>query len=214
MTVRKCEFGEANAGLRQPESHWKVYLPVTELSFVMMVSAIIAAEKRRHVCATPIWYVRALFSLALVGVYVTYMAVTCRASEQPLLGRHGTEALVAMFLSRTGLPTKLATITLQLAIGLALPVGGAKGFIRGVEGSRTADHDVFARQVSGSSSRFPLERPMRSVLDATYRCTRKGRNDSRTPAAARARAALSSDPTSPAKRGWPRVLLRVGPALL
>ncbi|MGF6972832.1 hypothetical protein QFZ94_001259 [Paraburkholderia sp. JPY465] len=141
--VRKCEFGEANAGLRQPESHWKVYLPVMELSFEMMVSAIIAAEKRRHVCATPISYVRALFSRALVGVYVIYKVVTFRASEQPLQGGHRTEAVVAMFLSRTGLPTNLATITLQLAIGLALLVGGAKGLIRGVEGSRTADHDGF-----------------------------------------------------------------------
>ncbi|MGF6483644.1 hypothetical protein [Paraburkholderia sp. JPY419] len=120
-----------------------MYLPVMELSFVMMVSAIIAAEMRRHVCATPTWYVRALFSLALVGVYIVYMGVTFRASEQPLQGWHGTEARVAMFLSRTGLPTNLATITLQLAIGLAFPVGGAKGIIRGVEGSRTADHDGF-----------------------------------------------------------------------
>ncbi|WP_429586239.1 hypothetical protein [Paraburkholderia youngii] len=120
-----------------------MYLPVTELSFVMMVFAIIAAEKRRHVCATPICYVRALFSLALVGVYVIYMVVTFRASEQPLQGGHGTTGAGCHVPSRTGLPTNLATITLQLAIGLALVVGGAKGLIRGVEGSRTADHDGF-----------------------------------------------------------------------
>ncbi|MGF6267017.1 Ca2+/Na+ antiporter [Paraburkholderia youngii] len=75
-----------------------------------------------------------MFSLALVGVYVIYIVMTFRASEQLVQGGHGTEAVVAMFLSRTGLPTNLATITLQLAIGLALLVGGAKGFIRGVEG--------------------------------------------------------------------------------
>lgn len=81
-----------------------------------------------------IWYVRALFSIALVGVYVTYIMMTFRASEQLVQGGHGTEAPVAMFLSRTGLPTNLATIVLQLAMGLALLVGGAKGFIRGVQG--------------------------------------------------------------------------------
>ncbi|MFP3748094.1 sodium:calcium antiporter, partial [Achromobacter sp. SIMBA_011] len=37
-------------------------------------------------------------------------------------------------LSRTGLPTNLATIALQLAVGVALLVGGAKGFIHGVDG--------------------------------------------------------------------------------
>lgn len=39
-----------------------------------------------------------------------------------------------MFLSRAGLPTNLATIALQLAVGVALLVGGAKGFIHGVDG--------------------------------------------------------------------------------
>ncbi|MGF6267514.1 cation:H+ antiporter [Paraburkholderia youngii] len=81
-----------------------------------------------------IWYVRALLSVGLVGVYVVYIVMTFRASEKLVEGGHGTEAPVAMFLSRTGLPTNLATIALQLAIGLALLVGGAKGFIHGVEG--------------------------------------------------------------------------------
>jgi len=39
-----------------------------------------------------------------------------------------------MLLSRIGLPTNVATILLQLGIGLALLVFGAKGFINGVEG--------------------------------------------------------------------------------
>ena len=81
-----------------------------------------------------IWYVRALFSVVLVGVYVVYIVMTFRASEKLVQGGHGTEAPVAMFLSRTGLPTNLATIFMQLAIGLALLVGGAKGFIHGVQG--------------------------------------------------------------------------------
>ncbi len=39
-----------------------------------------------------------------------------------------------MLLSRTGLPTNLAIIAVEPAIGLALLVGGAKGLIRRVEG--------------------------------------------------------------------------------
>lgn len=43
-------------------------------------------------------------------------------------------AAIAMYLSRIGLPTNLASILLQLLLGLALLVLGAKGFIHGVEG--------------------------------------------------------------------------------
>jgi cation:H+ antiporter len=77
------------------------------------------------------WGIRAAM---LVGVYVLYVVMTFRASTQLVDAGHGTEAPHAMFLSRVGLPTNLATIALQLAIGVALLVGGAKGFIHGVEG--------------------------------------------------------------------------------
>ena len=49
--------------------------------------------------------------------------------------RHGTEAGSAMMLSKLGLPVCWATIILQLALGLGLLVGGAEGFIGGVEGA-------------------------------------------------------------------------------
>jgi cation:H+ antiporter len=78
--------------------------------------------------------VRALFSIALVGVYVTYVAATLRASKALVSAGHGTEAPGRMFLSRLGLPTHLGTIILQLLIAVALLVAGAKGFIHGVEG--------------------------------------------------------------------------------
>ncbi len=78
--------------------------------------------------------VRALFSIGLVGVYVTYVAATLRASKELVSAGHGTEAPGTMLLSRTGIPTNLATIALQLLIAVALLVGGAKGFIHGVEG--------------------------------------------------------------------------------
>ncbi|RQS19334.1 sodium:calcium antiporter [Burkholderia sp. Bp8998] len=81
-----------------------------------------------------VWAVRALLAVMLVGIYVTYVVMTFRASTQLVDAGHGTEAPHAMFLSRVGLPTNLATIALQLALGVALLVGGAKGFIHGVEG--------------------------------------------------------------------------------
>lgn len=80
------------------------------------------------------WYVRALFSVGLVGVYVLYVVMTFRASEKLVESGHGTEAPGTMFLSRLGVPTNLLTIIVQLVIGVALLVGGAKGFIHGVEG--------------------------------------------------------------------------------
>ena len=46
---------------------------------------------------------------------------------------HGTEAGEAMFLSRIGFRKNLATIVLQLALGLALLIAGAKGFIHSVD---------------------------------------------------------------------------------
>jgi cation:H+ antiporter len=80
------------------------------------------------------WQVRALFAASLVGVYVVYVISTFRASAGLVESGHGTEAPERLFVSRLGLPTSLATIVLQFAIGIALLVGGAKGFIHGVEG--------------------------------------------------------------------------------
>ncbi|OXC71571.1 sodium:calcium antiporter [Caballeronia sordidicola] len=80
------------------------------------------------------WEVRALFAVGLVGVYVTYVVTTFRASASLVEKGHGTEAPERLLISRFGLPTSLATIVLQMVLGTALLVGGAKGFIAGVEG--------------------------------------------------------------------------------
>lgn len=79
-------------------------------------------------------YIRGALSFALVLTYFTYLMLTLRASEQLVEDGHGTEAEEKMFLTRIGLPTNLLTILLQLGVGLALLVFGAKGFISGVEG--------------------------------------------------------------------------------
>lgn len=78
-------------------------------------------------------FARAAIGMALVLTYFVYLLLTIRASEQLVQEGHGTEAEEPMFLCRLGLPENMGTILLQLAIGLGLLVGGAKGFIMGVE---------------------------------------------------------------------------------
>ncbi len=79
-------------------------------------------------------YIRGSLSIVLVMTYFIYVLLTLRASEQLVEDGHGTEAEESMLISKIGLPTNLFTILVQLGIGLALLVLGAKGFINGVEG--------------------------------------------------------------------------------
>ena len=79
-------------------------------------------------------YIRGTLSITLVLTYFIYILLTLRASGSLVEAGHGTEAEKHMFLARIGLPTNLFTILAQLGIGLVLLVGGAKGFIYGVEG--------------------------------------------------------------------------------
>ena len=78
--------------------------------------------------------VRAFFSVALVGVYVTYVVMTFRASNDLVDAGHGTEAPGKMLIARLGVPTNFATIVVQLALAVALLLWGAEGFIHGVRG--------------------------------------------------------------------------------
>jgi cation:H+ antiporter len=80
---------------------------------------------------------RAAIGFTLVLTYFFYIMLTLRASAQLVREGHGTEAGEPMFLCRIGLPANLPVILLQLALGLALLVGGAKGFISGVESAST-----------------------------------------------------------------------------
>ena len=77
--------------------------------------------------------VRAGLGFTMVLIYFIYIMLTLRASKALVQEGHGTEAEEPMFLCRIGLPNNLVVILIQLALGLALLVGGAKGFILGVE---------------------------------------------------------------------------------
>ena len=71
----------------------------------------------------------------MVLIYFVYVMMTLRASKALVDDGHATEADSDMFLCRLGLPNNMAVILLQLLIGLALLVFGAKGFINEVEGA-------------------------------------------------------------------------------
>ena len=78
--------------------------------------------------------VRVGLSALLVSLYVFYIVLTFRASDGLVDAGHGTEAEEPIFLAKFGLKENLFTISLQLLLALLLLVGGAKGFIYGVEG--------------------------------------------------------------------------------
>ena len=104
---------------------------VRDLDFFLLAFAVAAAAMLVPPDALTI---RGALSGVLVLIYFVYILLTLRASKKLVAGGHGTEADKKMLLSRIGLPTNLATILLQLGIGLALLVFGAKGFIHGIEG--------------------------------------------------------------------------------
>jgi cation:H+ antiporter len=77
--------------------------------------------------------IRATLAFVMVMTYFFYIMLTLKASAQLVEDGHATEAEAPMWLSRTGLPTNFLTIFLQLGLGLVMLVGGAKGFITGIE---------------------------------------------------------------------------------
>jgi cation:H+ antiporter len=76
---------------------------------------------------------RAMLAFGMILIYFFYVMLTLKASAALVKDGHATEAEDPMFLSRIGIPTNMATILLQLGIGLVMLVLGAKGFIHGIE---------------------------------------------------------------------------------
>lgn len=76
---------------------------------------------------------RLFMSAVLVALYLLYLLLTVRASKDLVQAGHGTEAHAPLYLNRLGLPHNLGLIVAQLVLGLLMLVGGAKGFIHGVE---------------------------------------------------------------------------------
>lgn len=76
---------------------------------------------------------RGVLGLGMGIIYFIYVMLTLRASKELVAEGHATEAETPMFLCRLGLPNNTVVIVGQLLLGLVLLVGGAKGFIHGVE---------------------------------------------------------------------------------
>lgn len=77
--------------------------------------------------------IRYAISACMVMTYFIYVMMTIRASKALVEDGHATEAGSDMFLCRVGLPNNMIVITVQLILGIALLIAGAKGFINGVE---------------------------------------------------------------------------------
>jgi len=84
---------------------------------------------------------RAAIAVSLVMLYFVYLLLTIRASARLVADGHGTEADHPLFLVRLLTIFKLregfVVILMQLVLGLAMIIGGAHGFVFGVENLST-----------------------------------------------------------------------------
>ena len=104
---------------------------VRDLNFFIFAFAI-AAVAMYVPHTVPI--VRYGIGACMVLTYFVYVMMTIQASKALVEEGHATEAQSDMYLCRIGLPNNMAIIILQMIVGLALLIIGAKGFINQVEG--------------------------------------------------------------------------------
>lgn len=79
------------------------------------------------------FYLRAGLSCILIGLYVTYIVLTCLASKALVAEGHGVTPEEPLLLTKVGLKNNTTLIFLQIFIALVLLLLGAKGFISSVE---------------------------------------------------------------------------------
>ncbi len=77
--------------------------------------------------------IRGGLAIVLVLLYLYYVVLTLRSSNELVEDGHGTSADGVMYLCRTGLPNRMFVVLLQLVLGLGLLVAGAKAFIHAIE---------------------------------------------------------------------------------
>jgi cation:H+ antiporter len=108
-----------------------------DLSWFLMVFGLSTLALFIPVRAT---LLRAAIVLALILMYFIYLMLTIRASARLVKDGHGTEAdhplYLVYYLQRLRLPRlreNMLMLLVQLLIGFVLIVGGARGFVAGVE---------------------------------------------------------------------------------
>ncbi|HET7306458.1 MAG TPA: sodium:calcium antiporter [Gammaproteobacteria bacterium] len=113
-------------GTMQPEPSGLV----RDLDFFL--AAYVIATAALFIPAALTW-LRVAIALLLVAIYCAYLVATLRASSELVKAGHDTDAPGRMYATRLGLPVNLATIGLQVLVGIVLLVLGAEGFIQGIE---------------------------------------------------------------------------------
>lgn len=113
-------------GLKR-DLHWFL------LAFMLSTAAIFVPHESPSI--------RGVIGITLVLIYFIYLLQTVRASAKLVADGHGTEADKPLFLVRVlsvfGLREGMPIVVVQLAVGLAMIVGGAHGFVVGVESLST-----------------------------------------------------------------------------
>ena len=101
-----------------------------DLNYFLVAFAVAAAALYVPHDSTAI---RIAIGSGMVLIYVVYVWQTISSSKALVADGHATAADDPMFINKLGLPTNGYTIFLQILLGLALLIAGAKGFINGVE---------------------------------------------------------------------------------
>lgn len=95
------------------------------MAFVIATIAMVVPEN--------LYVVRVGLSILLMGLYLFYLVLTCKASKKLVSDGHGVVPSEPLLFSKIGLGQHTATIVAQLIVGLGLLLVGAKGFIHSVE---------------------------------------------------------------------------------
>jgi len=108
---------------------------IRDLNFFL--AAFFIAAIAMYVPLEPM-YLRTGISFILIGIYISYIILTCMASKALVVNGHGVRPEEPMMLTRIGMKNNIVTILIQLISALALLLFGAKGFINSVESISSA----------------------------------------------------------------------------
>lgn len=103
---------------------------VRDLNFFII--AFLVAGLALYLPLEPLYY-RGFASVILFFLYVFYLTLTFKASNQLVADGHGVVPDEPLMLAKLGFKSNNKTIFIQMIFGFALLLGGAKGFIKAVE---------------------------------------------------------------------------------
>jgi cation:H+ antiporter len=104
---------------------------IRDLNFFLL--AFFLAAMAMFLPSHPMYW-RSSISALLIFIYSVYVISTVRASKNLVIQGHGVIAEGPIILTKLGLKNNSSTVVIQLLLSLILLLGGAKGFIDGIEG--------------------------------------------------------------------------------